>query len=439
MAASARYPALMAHDTAMNLTSNIVALSSAIAFALQISLALLMLRYFSPKEVGTFSVISQIGFFWTTLALAQAPLQLLANQSDSVHEDTRQAWLSSIQHFLWLLPVVVIAVWWSSLSFVNALLWTLLLSVCQLTWMLAQSMYLRMASLWLLVGTRVLPPLASLIFACIAILFKWDGPALLSAALFGYATGAAWLLPSALQTHSLPSQPTTPPTSHVNTTAQSNPSILCNSNVPRSNIFESNMHDNRTPSLRIGHSFVDALLVTVFLLVWQRLYGAEETGWMAAPLRVMGFLPAVIHMAWAQVLIAQPQHSRNKSLWVGLGGFAVVVILCTLGAIALQIGVLGNHWQGILSYLLPLTLWQGCACISAAYSDRAFLYNVASKYSWICISVSAIQGSILLLPFISPPSLPLNASNHIWIFSATSSLGLLVIAYWLANFSPSPE
>jgi hypothetical protein len=42
----------------MNITSKIVALSSAEAFALQIALALLMLRYFSPEEVGVFSVIS---------------------------------------------------------------------------------------------------------------------------------------------------------------------------------------------------------------------------------------------------------------------------------------------------------------------------------------------------------------------------------------------
>ena len=47
----------------MNITSKIVALSSAEAFALQIALALLMLRYFSQEEVGVFSVISQIDFF----------------------------------------------------------------------------------------------------------------------------------------------------------------------------------------------------------------------------------------------------------------------------------------------------------------------------------------------------------------------------------------
>ncbi|NBU19752.1 MAG: hypothetical protein EBS44_11070, partial [Betaproteobacteria bacterium] len=109
----------------MNITSKIVALSSAVAFALQIALALLMLRYFSPEEVGMFSVISQIGFFWTTLALAQTPLRLLANHGDSVLDDARLAWISSMQRFVWLLPVAALAVWWSNLSFASALLWAL--------------------------------------------------------------------------------------------------------------------------------------------------------------------------------------------------------------------------------------------------------------------------------------------------------------------------
>jgi len=45
---------------------------------------------------------------------------------------------------VWLSPVAALAVWWSGLSFVNALPWALLLSLCQFTWMLAQSMRLHM-------------------------------------------------------------------------------------------------------------------------------------------------------------------------------------------------------------------------------------------------------------------------------------------------------
>ena len=180
----------------MNNTSKIVALSSAVAFALQIALALLMLRYFSPEEVGTFSVISQIGFFWTTLALAQAPLRLLANHGASVFDDVQHAWVSSLQRFVWLSPVAAMAVWCSGLSFVNALLWALLLSLCQLTWMLAQSMRLRMVGTWAQAGVRVLPPMVALLVAAAAVLVQWSGLALLAAALLGYAVGAAWLLPA---------------------------------------------------------------------------------------------------------------------------------------------------------------------------------------------------------------------------------------------------
>ena len=132
----------------MNITSKIVALSSAVAFGLQIALALLMSRYFPPEEAGTFSVISQIGLFWITLALSQAPLQLLANHGISVFDDARQACFSSLKRFVWLFPLTALAVWWSGLSFVNAFFWALLLPLCQLTWMLAQSMRLRMVDVW---------------------------------------------------------------------------------------------------------------------------------------------------------------------------------------------------------------------------------------------------------------------------------------------------
>jgi len=125
MAPSTPHLAFVAHDIAMNSTSKIVAFSSAVAFALQISLALLMLRYFSPEEVGIFSVISQISFFWATLALAQSPIRLLANQGVSISDDARHAWGSSVQRYVWLLPFATLAVWSSGLSFVNALVWAL--------------------------------------------------------------------------------------------------------------------------------------------------------------------------------------------------------------------------------------------------------------------------------------------------------------------------
>ena len=406
----------------MNITSKIVALSSAVAFALQIALALLMLRYFSPEEVGMFSVISQIGFFWTTLALAQAPLRLLANHGTSVLDDARHAWASSMQRFVWLLPVAALAVWWSGLSFVTALLWALLLSLCQLTWMLAQSMRLRMAHAWAQVGVRVLPPLMALLVATAAVYLKWDGPALLSAALLGYSTGAAWLLPALLTFwRSKFDGSSTKPDEIALSSALQDPSQSTTASV---------FGDNRSAGLRMAHTLADALLATAIVVVWQRLYGAQETGWMAAPLRVMGFVPAVVHMAWAQVLLAQPQNARTKPLWVGLGGFACVALLGVGCATALEMGWLGEQWQGVRPYLLPLVFWQGSACLVAALSHLPFQTQNARSYSWTCIAMAGGQAAIVVAPFLTP-IISATAGCHASWFASFSGLSLLILSYWL--------
>jgi hypothetical protein len=397
----------------MNPTSKIVALSSALAFALQIVLALLMLRYFSPEEVGTFSVISQIGFFWTTLALAQAPLQLLANHDVSVLEDARLAWVASIKRFIWLLPIAALAVWWSRVSFINTLLWALLLSFCQLTWMLAQSMRLRMSSAWSQVGVRVLPPLIALLATSVGIHLEWSGFVLLSAALLGYAVGAAWLFPAFLI---FP---------HSNS---DDVSVACHTEASTVSGISS-ATENPSTSLRMAHTLVDALLATAIVVVWQRLYDAQETGWMTAPLRVMGFVPAVVHMAWAQVVLAQPQHTRTNPLWVGLGGAASVALLGIGCAVALEIGWLSEEWQGVKPYLFPLVLWQGSACLAAAFSHLPFQSLIAQKYSWVCIGVASLQGSILLLPALHIYTS--TSQVHLLIFSVISAFSLLTMTLYL--------
>ena len=408
----------------MNITSKIVALSSAVAFALQIALALLMLRYFSPEEVGMFSVISQIGFFWTTLALAQSPLRLLANHGDSVFNDARESWISSMQRFIWLLPVTALAVWWSNLYFVNALLWALLLSLCQLTWMLAQSMRLRMAHAWAQVGVRVLPPLIALLVATAAIYMRWDGPALLSATLLGYAAGAAWLLPTLLAFwRSKFGNLSTIPDEAALSSALQDSSQTTTASVSG---------DNRSAALRMAHTLADALLATAIVVVWQRLYGAQETGWMAAPLRVMGFVPAVVHMAWAQVLLAQPQHARTNLLWVGLGGFACVALLGVGCAVALEMGWLGGQWRGVRPYLLPLVFWQGTACLVAAFSHLPFQAQSARGFSWMCIAVAILQGIVLLAPVLTQPLL--TSSNHMTWFAGISATSFCAIYLRLRQF-----
>jgi len=388
----------------MNITSKIVALSSAVAFALQIALALLMLCCFSPEEVGTFSVISQIGFFWTTLALAQSPLRLLANHSASVFDDARQAWFSSLQRFVWLLPVAALAVWWSGLSFANSLLWALLLSLCQLTWMLAQSMRLRMASVWAQACVRVLPPLMALLVVVLAFSMECSGSALLAAALIGYAVGAAWLFPTLLISGQIPQD----------TSSQS---------------IASTSEDDRSATLRMAHTLTDALLATAIVVVWQRMYGAQETGWMAAPLRVMGFVPAVVHMAWAQVLLAQPQHERTNPLFVGVAGFTCVALLGTGCALALEFGWLGQQWQGVWPYLLPLVIWQGSSCVAAAFSHLPFENHKARKYSWACMAAAGVQGSVLLLPTLHIHTT--TAQMHLLIYCVVSAFALIALTFYI--------
>jgi len=409
----------------MNITSKIVALSSAVAFALQIALALLMLRYFSPEEVGMFSVISQIGFFWTTLALAQTPLRLLANHGASVFDDVQHAWVSSLQRFVWLSPVAAMAVWCSGLSFVNALLWALLLSLCQLTWMLAQSMRLRMVGTWAQAGVRVLPPMVALLVAAAAVLVQWSGLALLAAALLGYAVGAAWLLPAL---------PAFWQGKFKNVLSKSDENALLPAfQNPTNSVDVSISGDIRSDTLRFAHTFADALLATTIVVVWQRMYGAQETGWMTAPLRVMGFVPALVHMAWVQVHLAQPANKPFTPLWLGIGALSMVAILGGCCVIFLELGLLDERWQGVLPYLLPLALWQGSACLVAAYSHLPFIFNKSISYSYFCISFVFLQLLCLLIPiiFLNEKS----PNTHIYLLSIISSIGLIYISINLSKYS----
>jgi hypothetical protein len=398
-------------------TSRTIALASLVAFATQVAFALLMLRLFTPQEVGEFSVISQIGFFWMTLALAQSNLSLLANQHVPATMAARQAWRASALRGLGLLPVAALAVWFSQLAMWPTLLWALLLAFCQMTWMLAQSLTLRSGSSWQQSLVRVLPPATAAATALTAALFGaslgWDGPVLLLAALLGYAVGAAWLVPAL---HKRPEQsnensPTLEPT---NTTQQADP---------------------RSATLRMAHTLVDALLATAIILVWQRLYGAEETGWMSALLRVLGFVPAVVHMAWAQVALAQSAKTRQtawaKPVWLGLGAFASVALLGGACATALQLGWLAPKWSGVLHYIIPLVMWQGCACLSAAFSHRPFQTKAATKYSWACIGLATAQGLVLTAPIAF--GAPVDAVLLVTAFALVSTVGLLGMTAWMTR------
>jgi uncharacterized membrane protein YqaE (UPF0057 family) len=405
-------------------TSRVVALSSAVAFATQVAFALLMLRLFSPQEVGEFSVISQIGFFLMTLALAQSQLSLLANQHLPAHIAARHAWRASALRGLGLLPIAALAVWFSQLSLWPALLWALLLAFCQMGWMLAQSFTLRAGSAWQQSAVRVLPPLTAAATALAAVLagasVGWRGPTLVLSALLGYAVGAAWLVP-AFRTRD----------AHANSTS----SIA--STPEASAAADTQQSDPRSATLRMAHTLVDALLATAIIVVWQRLYGAEETGWMSALLRVLGFLPAVVHMAWAQVALAKGQHTENRITamkspwWLGIVAFTCVIVLGVSCAVALYQGWLDPHWSGVWSYIAPLVLWQGCACLSAAFSHRPFQTQSANAYSWACMALGLLQAVVLLAPL--GLAQPIDAEQHMAGFTLVSSLGLFGLTVWMAR------
>ena len=405
-------------------TSRVVALSSAAAFATQVAFALLMLRLFTPQEVGEFSVISQIGFFWMTLALAQSQLGMLANQYLPAHIAAQHAWRASALRGVGLLPVAALAVWFSQLSLWPALLSALLLAFCQMGWMLAQSFTLRVGTAWQQAAVRVLPPVTAAATVLTAVLLGTSvglsGPILVLSALLGYAVGAAWLLPALhardAPTNSASSIASTPEASATATTHQADP---------------------RSATLRMAHTLVDALLATAIIVVWQRLYGAEETGWMSALLRVLGFLPAVVHMAWTQVALAQGKQSLNTQTawaspwWLGLGAFACVIVLGMSCAVALYQEWLDPRWGGVWPYIAPMVLWQGSACLSAAFSHRPFQTQSASAYSCACIALGLLQAVVLLAPI--GLTQPIDAVQHMAAFALISSFGLLSLAGWMAR------
>jgi uncharacterized membrane protein YqaE (UPF0057 family) len=417
-------------------TSQTVALASLLSFGTQVVFALLMLRWFTPQEVGEFSVISQIAFFWMTLALAQAPLSLLVNHNRAAHQEVRSHWLSSMWRWCALAPLAWLALWVSQLQVLPTLWWVVLIALCQLSWGLAQSFVLRTGTTRQQLYVRVVPPVCSVLVAWVGSQFtaltQWQGPTLLLAALMGYFVGSLWLMPAwfnAADNQTSTSTSANQPTSNESAVRQREVTAPAHSEA----VLLSTTHqqvDNRSTFLRLTHTFFDVLLATAVIIVWQRLYGAQETGWLSALLRVFGFVPAVIHMAWAQVKLSQStQQAREGSLSVGLFGCFILVTIGLAGLLALHLQWLDAQWQGIAHYLWPLLLWQGSASLSACFSHRPFQTGAASQYSLACIGMAALQFICLLSPFVLQAEV--SPLLHLIGFCCVSSIGLLFLTQWM--------
>lgn len=386
-----------------------IALASAVSLGAQVLFSLVMLRLFAPPAVGEFSVISQVAFFWMTLALAQSPLKLLADIHQPPVQALRAALRASLLRLGLLLPLAWIGVEFSGLAQPGqALAWAALLALLQLGWYLAQPLTLRTASAPSTALGRALPPLIALAVAGIArSLWPQAGAAnLLLAAASGYAVGALWLLParhaSAPRTEAADLAPPAP--------AQA---------------------DDRGTALRLAHTAADALTGTAIVLVWQRSHGAAEAGYLAVLLRMLGFVPAVIHAAWAQVLLAQGAARRRQAALAGLGGAVGVATLALACAFAVRMHWLADGWAGVLPYLLPLTLWQAAACLLAAFSHLPFQRGRTRAYSYAAMGFDALQLLVLCAPLVLAPEV--GAPEHAAWLGGVSAAGLLALSLWLAR------
>ncbi|MEY4100622.1 MAG: hypothetical protein RL300_1793 [Pseudomonadota bacterium] len=386
-----------------------IALASAVSLGAQVLFSLLMLRLFSPQAVGEFSVISQIAFFWMTLALAQSPLKLLADVHLPPVQAMRAALRASLLRLLLLLPMVWLWVLLSALPQTSQVLaWVSVLTVLQLGWYLAQPFTLRLGSVRATALARALPPVIALVVAGVlaSLLPQAGSISLMLAAAAGYAVGAAWLIPARLATSQV----------NVETTGQS---------------ASSTQADDRSTLLRLLHTAADAVTGTAIILIWQRSHGAAEAGYLAVLLRILGFVPTLIHAAWAQVLLAQGERRHASPLWVGLAGVVVTGLFGLACLLAVQMHWFNTSWAGLLPILLPIVLWQAGACLLAACSHVPFQHGRASQFSYAAITFDAMQLMVLCSPMVFGFSL--SAVEQAWWLGCASTVGLLALTWFLGR------
>ena len=384
-----------------------IALASALSLGAQVLFSLVMLRLFAPQAVGEFSVISQIAFFWMTLALAQSPLKLLADVHQPAVQALRVALRGSLLRWLLLLPLAWLGVHLSGLAQTDlALAWVAMLALLQLGWYLAQPLTLRTSSARSTAWGRALPPMVALAVAG-AVGSCWPqagSTSLLLAAASGYGGGALRLL-QARNAAALP----------VSAAADLAPAPT--------------QADNRSALLRLAHTSADALAGVALVLVWQRSHGAAQAGYLAVMLRVLGFVPTMIHAAWAQVLLAQGTRRHISPLWIALGGAVATALLGLVCLVALQLQWLAASWAGLAPYVLPLVLWQASACLFAACSHLPFQKGKARAFSLAAIGFDAAQIVVLCTPLFI--GYALDATTHAWWVGAVSACGLLAMSAML--------
>ncbi len=390
------------------------ALGSLVSLAAQALMALFLLKLFEPQAVGLFSVIAQLAFGWATLALAQSPLSLLANQHLPAQNAAHQAWYGSLRRWLWLLPLAALLTWWAGQhgaglppSWSQTLAWSAAIALAQMGWLLAQSLSLRLHAAWSIASVRMVPPVLAALLAAVAALFMdWrSSSALTSAALTGYLVGALWLLP-ALRTASADPTPLAP----------------------------SVQADPRSEHLKFAHTLSDVLVATALAAHWASVYGAAQAGCLLLLLRVTGFIPALVSTAWAQVVLSRPKALRPSSALAALVGATSVALVCLATGLALQADWLSSAWAPLAHYLWPVALWQIGASLIAAVSHRPFRHGQAIRYTHQCMGINAVQALLLVVP----PLLGWSLQSHLWALAGFLAVALALQSVWATSLKEGP-
>ena len=379
-----------------------VALANVTAFGIQGVFALLLLGLFSPEQVAVYFVVSQIAFYWHNLAIAQSNTVLIANPSTDIRRATRNATRQSSLRLLLLLPLGYLALHLSELhrpqlALHELLLWTLLIAFFQMAWYLAQAYLLRNGSARQSAIARVLPPLVAAVMACMGAALQWQGPVLLLSALLGFVCGALWLADAWQPQGRQQPQPSRPDT----------------------------QRDDRSTLLRALYTLLDGLFYTGLAVVWQSHYGGEHAGWMLTLMRLLGFIPSLVHTAWQQVVLASPDQKQIRSLWVALGSAGLVALTGLIIMLLAQTGSVPERWHGLKDYALPVALWQAGSCLTMTFSYLGFARGRAVLFAWLSMGMHSLCLLALLLPLLI---IGLSAVQHFWLLAAAYSLLSLLMS-----------
>ena len=172
---------------------------------------------------------------------------------------------------------------------------------------------------------------------------------------------------------------------------------------------------------RAPHVKVEAGVSTAFGCTIQGEVSDDDVVWIAAELARAG----------ADEVGLSDTTGMANPWWLGLGAFACVIVLGLSCALALYQEWLDPRWSGVWPYIAPLVLWQGAACLSAAFSHRPFQTQSASTYSWACMALGVLQTLVLLAPL--GLAQPIQAAEHMAAFAFFSGGGLLAMTLWMAR------